>query len=622
MKGYLIVVFTALFLVFAICGFASAADSSNSIIISGEVKNCLSDDPFPDVAITVTSNGSKIANTTTKSDGSYNLNFQSNYKVFEVTANKTGHTPSTKIVNILPNSNGELLGTANFKLGKNDVYVSNKGSDTNGDGTLLNPYATIPKAIEQLNNDGTIHLKAGKYFEWGLYIGKSMTILGDGQSTTIIDANGNGDSIFNVKSGVTLILKNLTLTNGYQYNLGKDGGAIYNFRGTLIAKNCTFSSNTGTRGGAIYNEGNAQITNCYFINNFAHQGGAIFNYMGGYLNVTSSTFVGNTVKRTFGDDIYNHWGCLGAAIFSTGYADAHFNRFIDGDDEIGCWIPGYVHAENNWFGSFDTPYSKVSWLVWAYPWLVIHVKADPSTVSFAENSVITADLNYNSNGEDVSKLGHVQDGTPISFIMMMNPSITAYSLNGEASVIYNANWNPFDPMQFAIPIVAAVDGIGMPTMVTIRSSLDSAGYPGQPDTTAPTVTASPEGSSYKKVTVILKAIDQHDVVILYTTDGSDPRTNGKIYVNPIIITNTTMLRYIAIDSYGNLSPEHKKNYIKNNESLNSNKDSNKGKSSPKVSASNIIEKVSMQDTGFPLTGLLLSLLLVAVGLISSKNRKQ
>ncbi|PKL71272.1 MAG: hypothetical protein CVV29_11505, partial [Methanobacteriales archaeon HGW-Methanobacteriales-2] len=133
------------------------------------------------------------------------------------------------------------------------------------------------------------------------------------QENTIINGQHNGNSIFNILSGITVNITNLTLTN----SRGTLGGAIFN-NGNLTVTNCTFTNNIATYGGAICNWwGSLTVTNCTFTNNTANQhvgawGGAIYNKFAS-LTVTNSTFTTKTISG-LGDDsggaIYNDGGSL------------------------------------------------------------------------------------------------------------------------------------------------------------------------------------------------------------------------------------------------------------------------------------------------------------------------
>jgi len=132
----------------ALCGVVSAEDTStggdsgglndtsnkslnnsksNEIKITGQVKDCITKEPFSDVNITVSNNGNQLASTRTDNQGKYELNFFSNLTEFNITASYTGHKSSTNLVNISSNLNTN--GTANFELGKPRVLFILNGAN-------------------------------------------------------------------------------------------------------------------------------------------------------------------------------------------------------------------------------------------------------------------------------------------------------------------------------------------------------------------------------------------------------------------------------------------------------------------------------------------------------------
>ena len=220
------------------------------------------------------------------------------------------------------------------------IYVNGSSGNDNWDGLnsaytsgSSGPKATIKNATDTVNTNGTIYITNGIYNENNIQITTNMTIIGEKQSKTIIDAQGNGN-IFYIAPGINLILINITLRNGNN-TLNPDtdnGGAIWN-DGTLTVTNDTFTNNTSGDGGAIYNDGTVTGTNDTFNNNTSYgNGGAIYNsgtlsatndtfnnntsdnyggaiYNSGTLTETNDTFNNNTAQSGLGGAIYNFFGC-------------------------------------------------------------------------------------------------------------------------------------------------------------------------------------------------------------------------------------------------------------------------------------------------------------------------
>jgi hypothetical protein len=81
-----------------------------------------------------------------------------------------------------------------------------------------------------------------------------------------------------------------------------------------------------------------------------------------------------------------------------------------------------------------------------------------------------------------------------------------------------------------------------------------------PDTTPPTVTSNPVGGTYSsEQSVTLTASEA--ATIYYTLDGADPTTTSTKYTQPINISTTTTLKFMAIDTAGNQSTISSESYI-------------------------------------------------------------
>lgn len=72
------------------------------------------------------------------------------------------------------------------------------------------------------------------------------------------------------------------------------------------------------------------------------------------------------------------------------------------------------------------------------------------------------------------------------------------------------------------------------------------------DTLPPTVSADPPGGTYGTPLDVTLTADE-PATIYYTTDGSTPSPASATYMAPIALATTTTLRFLAIDSAGNMS---------------------------------------------------------------------
>ena len=169
-----------------------------------------------------------------------------------------------------------------------DIWVVTTGSDDN-DGSQANPVATIAKAIELAGDGYTIHIADGNYVnDKTLSISKSLTL--EGSANTVID--GNASKIMEVTADATVVLTNLSFTNGNDALVG----AISN-EGKLTISNSNFYSNkaTGNSGTIITNKNKLNINNSKFYQNSAGKG-VVNNQNDALLVIDNSEFYNNDMN--------------------------------------------------------------------------------------------------------------------------------------------------------------------------------------------------------------------------------------------------------------------------------------------------------------------------------------
>ena len=362
-----------------------------------------------------------------------------------------------------------------------NVYVSPTGDDVNGDGSSTYPYQTIQQGFTTVNDvTGTVNLLPGTYGasgDYGLTITKSITIAGSGHQNTIIDPKSTdpnvNSQVFTVNSGLTVLIKDLTIQNG---NSGswQDGGAIQNL-GILTVENCYFAENTGRNGGAISNIGTLTVedssfstnsaeayggaigsigtgtfNSCIFTTNTADSGGgAIAIGTGGMgITVNGCTFISNTATGT--------GGVGGGAIYVFVQSlTANYNRFYNNIANPGSAIfinqaSTPPNLENNWWG-LNNPITSFPGLIAnaAAPtqWLFMTVSADPTTVNNGENSQITVSFNnYSQDGTTSTEFtpvgsNHIPDGTPVTFATTLGsiPGTVFNTVGGTVTTTFTAS---------------------------------------------------------------------------------------------------------------------------------------------------------------------------------------
>jgi CSLREA domain-containing protein len=142
-------------------------------------------------------------------------------------------------------------------------------------------------------------------------INDDLTIDGSGQSITV--SGNHAVRVLVVNGGKTLSLNALTIANGTAVDCiafaGTCGGGAFNNGGTLNVTNSTFSGNSAASdGGAIYNTVNStlNVTNSTFSGNSASccAGGGIEN--NATMTVTDSTFTANVSVNGGGIANYSH----------------------------------------------------------------------------------------------------------------------------------------------------------------------------------------------------------------------------------------------------------------------------------------------------------------------------
>jgi len=103
------------------------------------------------------------------------------------------------------------------------IHVSTTGSDSTGDGSEANPFATIQTAIDSASDGDTVLVAAGTYNESINFSGKNLKLAGADRETTIIDGNQSG-SVVTFRNGEdsTAVLSGFLIQNG----VGVYGGGI------------------------------------------------------------------------------------------------------------------------------------------------------------------------------------------------------------------------------------------------------------------------------------------------------------------------------------------------------------------------------------------------------------
>ena len=138
---------------------------------------------------------------------------------------------------------------------KSTWHISIDGSDNTGDGSEQNPFATIQNGVDSANDNDTIFVSAGLYFEninWSM--ANNIRLIGSHMDSTVIDGEGVGKVIDNSdETAHPIEISNLTIQNGY--STGKGGGISLKMVGDILLKNIKVDNNQARNGAGIYIEG-------------------------------------------------------------------------------------------------------------------------------------------------------------------------------------------------------------------------------------------------------------------------------------------------------------------------------------------------------------------------------
>ena len=98
----------------------------------------------------------------------------------------------------------------------------------------------------------------------------TLTIVGLGDTSLILNANSLSRHMSVSGENTVLNLANLSFFRGKNYDSDGLGGAICNYKASLVVTDSSFNNNVGLEGGGVYNaEGNLALIGCTFSGNSA-----------------------------------------------------------------------------------------------------------------------------------------------------------------------------------------------------------------------------------------------------------------------------------------------------------------------------------------------------------------
>lgn len=198
------------------------------------------------------------------------------------------------------------------------VFVRTDGSDTTCDGTAdaaagagSCAFQTVQHALNVVDSPGVVFVRSGTFTQ-SLAITRTVTLQGNGASSTIISGTGSG-RVVDISNSAVVTITGVTITNG---SVTGNGGGIRIVSSTLTLSNTTVTSNSATlEGGGIYNEnGTVTLNNSTVSKNIAGPndnsavGGGISNIAktnNATLTLNQSQVTTNTVSGVGGGGINN-----------------------------------------------------------------------------------------------------------------------------------------------------------------------------------------------------------------------------------------------------------------------------------------------------------------------------
>jgi len=276
------------------------------------------------------------------------------------------------------------------------IYVSTEGSDEEGSGKFINPYATLAKAIEQniaLGGNKTIIMAEGTYkLDNNVIITKNVTIIGNG--SVILDGQNKTNHLNITAYGSYVNIENLTFINGYASSSYTAGSINYTQAKLLNLTNCKFIDNKGDKA-IVYANLKLYMDNCKFINNTVssldNKTGILYNYDGAIVN--STVFIGNKVSNT------NDTGAIVYSVFKNQLYT--YNVFLN--NTAGC---GDLYNSNNYtnvtqnynYYGTNTPDSSNSNFL--NNWTILTVTPEVDDISIGDNLSFIYDFTKYTDGNN------------------------------------------------------------------------------------------------------------------------------------------------------------------------------------------------------------------------------
>ena len=198
-------------------------------------------------------------------------------------------------------------------------FIATTGSDSTGDGSEENPFATIQHGINSASDDDTVLVATGTYVENINFNGKNIVVTSiEGAENTVIDGNQNGPVVvFESEEDSTTVLSDFTISNGMSL-WDYFGGGIRILNSSPVIKNNIIEYNTGDE---------------WYCNGI------------GIWMINSSTLIKNNIIRNNND---GYWGS-GIYMEQSNNVTLSNNKIYDniGFDGYGVTLGGGVYIDSS-----------------------------------------------------------------------------------------------------------------------------------------------------------------------------------------------------------------------------------------------------------------------------------
>lgn len=321
-------------------------------------------------------------------------------------------------------------------------------------------------------------------------ITQNVTITGNGRTQTIIDGN-NLYRIFNIPSGRSLTVSNMTLKQGQATN----GGLIYNSQGTVVATNMRFTAMVG--GSAVWNNNGgstATYTNCTFD--------YLNNGIAGDYGSTPQLAAGVTTWASEPDSVFANKTYVNNCIFDNNNAGIYNYRFTKINNSTftnngyAANITGLNRSQilNSTFSNNSIAVYHNAWIPASFNMGIDNRLIDGNT--FTNNGMaIYLDDGYN-NGQKTPRWATVTNNS----FDENGVWITYYLWNGTSNISGNVGFN--EPTELFVHS-ANVSVATTTTTTTTTITTTTTSIPSESSTTSSSVAPEPEPGTTTTMPVVV-----------------------------------------------------------------------------------------------------------------------